>query len=57
MTARDALASIAVFAWVLLMGSLAAFGTAEARTAFALGIVAVAGPFVAIDELLRGRRP
>lgn len=46
MTARDALASIAVFTWVLFIGSLADFHTAEGRTGFALGVVAtILAPF------------
>ena len=50
---RTALASVGVVVWVLVIGSLADFGTTEARTAFALGIAAVAGPFVVADRLLR----
>jgi hypothetical protein len=52
-TARTALESLMVMAWVLVIGELAHFGTTEARTAFALGILAVAGPFVVLGE---GRR-
>ena len=53
MKRRTALASVAIVAWVLVIGALADFHTAEARTAFALGIAAVAGPFVVADRLLR----
>ena len=56
MNARTALASLIAFAWVLVIGSLAEFGTTEARTAFALGIVALAGVFVVADAMLRPRR-
>ena len=56
MTLRTALASLAVMLWVLVIGSLADFGTTEARTAFALGVVAVTGPFVVADAMLTGRR-
>ena len=53
---KPALASAVVFVWVLIIGTLADFGTPEARTAFVLGIVAVTAPYVAADGLLRGRR-
>lgn len=56
MRLRTALASLPVVVWVLVIGSLADFGTPEARTAFALGIVAVCGPFVVADKLLVGGR-
>lgn len=56
MTTRTALASIAVMVWILVIGSLADFGDSYSRTAFALGVLAVAGPFAAVDELLRPRR-
>ena len=52
MTAREALASLVVMAWVLVLGTLADFGTTEARTAFALGVVASAGVFVVAGALL-----
>jgi hypothetical protein len=55
-TTRTALASIAVMVWILVIGSLADFGDSYSRTAFALGVLAVAGPFAAVDELLRPRR-
>ena len=56
MTAREALASLVVMAWVLVLGTLADFGTTEARTAFALGVVASAGVFVVAGALLEGKR-
>lgn len=45
---RTALASLLVVTWVLFIGSIADFQTREARTAFALGVVA------AIPGLLAG---
>ena len=48
MNARTALASLFVVVWILVIGSLADFHTTEARTAFALGVVA------AIPGLLAG---
>ena len=56
MTASLALASIAAVVWVLVIGSLADFGTTEARTAFALGVVASAGVFVVAGALLGDER-
>jgi hypothetical protein len=53
---RTALASIAVAAWVILVGSLADFGTPEARTAFALGVAAAVPGFMFSGWILEGRR-
>ena len=56
MNARTALASLFCFAWILLIGSLAAFHDTYSRTAFALGVVASAGVFIVADALLSPRR-
>ena len=56
MNARTALVSLGIMAWVILVGELASFPDAYSRTAYALGIAVVAGPFVALDKLLVGRR-
>ena len=53
MTARTALSSVAVFAWVLFMGSLADFYTTEGRTGFALGVVAAVPAFLLADWVER----
>jgi len=49
MTARSVIASIVVAAWVLLVGSLADFGDAYSRTAFALGVAAAVPAFLLAD--------
>jgi len=46
MTARTAIASIGVAAWVLLVGSAADFGDTYSRTAFALGVAAAVPAFL-----------
>ena len=53
---RTVLASVGVFAWVLLVGALADFHDPYARTAFALGIVAAVPAFLLGDLLVRERR-
>lgn len=53
---RLALATLPAIVWVLVIGGLADLYTPEARTAFALGIIAVCGPFVVADAVLVGRR-
>lgn len=51
------LAYAAVLAWVLVIGSIADLHDPVASTSFALGIVAVAGPFVAVAWVEKaGRR-
>jgi hypothetical protein len=52
---RTALASIAVAAWVLLVGAAADFDDPYARTAFALGILASL-PVVVAAGWAEGRR-
>jgi hypothetical protein len=44
---RTALASVAIFAWVLVAGSIADIHEPGMVTAYALGMLTVAVPFVA----------
>jgi hypothetical protein len=46
-SARTAFASVAIFAWVLVAGSIADIHEPGMVTAYALGMLTVAVPFVA----------